>query len=84
MQAPPQLSYEDYCRIIGELYLDAHLRIKHLEQKTAASNPLPLVQSLQGQLERRRQENEVLHQNLENVERELAELKGQTNESVGT
>lgn len=74
MQAP-QITHEEYCRIIGELYIDAHLRILNLEKQVSSSNPLPLVQSLQQQLGKLQQENKVLNGNLDEAETRIQELQ---------
>jgi hypothetical protein len=74
MQAP-QITHEEYCRIIGELYIDAHLRINHLEKQVSSTNPLPLVQSLQQQIAKLQTENSVLTANIEQAEDRIKELE---------
>jgi hypothetical protein len=74
MQAP-QITHEEYCRVVGELYIDAHLRIHHLEKQASAANPMPLVQSLQQQIAKLQNENSVLNANLEQAEAKVRELE---------
>lgn len=65
MQQGNHLSHDEYCRILGELYLDAHLRIQALEKQSSGTNPLPLIQSLQNQIANLRKENEALKSSVE-------------------
>jgi len=59
MQTPP-IGHEEICRLVGQLYIDAHLRISELEKQVASTNPLPLIQSLQQQITKLREENAAL------------------------
>jgi hypothetical protein len=71
----PQITHEEYCRIIGELYIDANLRIHHLEKQSSGTTPLPLIQSLQQQIAKLTTENGVLSGNLNTAQEELAVLR---------
>ncbi len=75
MQAP-QITHDEYCRIIGQIYVDADQRIRSLEsQLSSASNPLPLIQSLQAQIAKLKQENTTLNGNLEEGEAIIKDLR---------
>lgn len=65
MSQSPTLSHDDYCRIIGQLYIDAQCRIDSLEKQVGSGNPLPMVAILQQKLEALVKQNHSLQQQLE-------------------